>query len=190
MSGASALGDFVARAVARGRESEAPADCVLAIAPLMLDLLEGAGTFLEPRHYRSDPAHYARNLIYAAPDKSLSLYALVWLPGQWTPIHDHGSWGVVGVLEGVLEERSYVRLSPDREADRDIELARGGVVLLGRGAVTSFVPNPDHIHVTGVPRERSRAVSLHLYGRAMTSFNVYDLDTRSRRRIEVAHNES
>ena len=186
----SVLDRFIAGAVARTREQPAPADCVLAIAPLMLELLEGASTFLEPRHYRSDPAGYTRNLIYAAPDKSLALYALVWLPGQWTPIHDHGSWGVVGVLEGVLEERSYVRLSPDREADQDIELARGGVVLLGKGAVTSFVPNPDHIHVTGVPSERGRAVSLHLYGRMMSNFNIYDPSTRSRRRIEVAHNES
>jgi predicted metal-dependent enzyme (double-stranded beta helix superfamily) len=186
----SVLERFIRRSVEYGREHPAPADCVLAVAPLMLELLEGASTFLEPQHFRSDPVHYARNLIYAAPDTSLSLYALVWLPGQWTPIHDHGSWGVVGVLEGVLEERAYVRLSPDREADHDIELARGGVVLLGKGAVTSFVPNPDHIHVTGVPAERGRAVSLHLYGRAMTSFNIYDLESRSRRRIEVAHNES
>ena len=187
---ASVLDRFVSRAVEHSRAPAAPADCVLSIAPLMLELMEGAGSFLQPAHFRSDPAHYARNLIYAAPDKSLSLYALVWLPGQWTPIHDHGSWGVVGILEGMLEERSYVRLSPDREADHDIELARGGVVLLGRGAVTSFVPNPDHIHVTGVPAERPRAVSLHLYGRMMTNFNVYDIASRSRRRIEVAQNES
>lgn len=184
------LDRFISRAVERSRAPAAPADCVLSIAPLMLELMEGAGTFLQPGHYRSDPDHYARNLVYSAPDKSLSLYALVWLPGQWTPIHDHGSWGVVGILEGMLEERSYVRLSPDREADHDIELARGGVMLLGKGAVTSFVPNPDHIHVTGVPAERPRAVSLHLYGRTMTNFNVYDLASRSRRRIAVAHNES
>jgi predicted metal-dependent enzyme (double-stranded beta helix superfamily) len=189
-AGARVLDRFIASAVERSREPAAPADCVLAIAPLMLELLQGADAFLEPRHFRSDPNHYARNLIYAAPDRSLSLYSLVWLPGQWTPIHDHGSWGVVGILEGMLEERSYVRLSPDRDADHGIELVRGGVVLLGKGAVTSFVPNPDHIHVTGVPAERSRAVSLHLYGRTMTNFNVYDLASRSRRRIEVAHNES
>jgi predicted metal-dependent enzyme (double-stranded beta helix superfamily) len=187
---AKVLDRFIAESVARSRAQPAPADCVLSIAPLMLDLLGHASTFLEPRHYRSDPAGYTRNLVYANPDRSLSLYALVWLPGQWTPIHDHGSWGVVGVLEGMLEERSYVRLSPDREADHDIELARGGVVLLGQGAVTSFVPNPDHIHVTGVPAGRARAVSLHLYGRMMSNFNVYDPSTRSRRRIEVAHNES
>jgi predicted metal-dependent enzyme (double-stranded beta helix superfamily) len=186
----SALDAFVADAVERSRKQPAPADCVLALAPLMLDLLGNAESFLEPRHFRSDPTHYARNLIYALPDESLSLYSIVWLPGQWTPVHDHGSWGVVGVLEGVLEERSYVRLSPDRDADEDIDLVRGGVVLLGKGAVTTFVPNPDHIHVTGVPAERPRAVSLHLYGRMMSSFNIYDVPARSRRRIDIGHNES
>ena len=185
-----ALESFIARATALTRDCPEPADCVLALAPLMLELIESANQFLEPKHHRSDPEHYARNLVFEAPDASLSLYALVWSPGQWTPIHDHGSWGVVGVLEGVLEERSYVRLSPDRGADKGIELVRGGVILLGRGAVTSFVPNPDHIHVTGVPAERPRAVSLHLYGRTMNSFNTYDLATGTRRRVEVEHNES
>jgi predicted metal-dependent enzyme (double-stranded beta helix superfamily) len=185
-----ALQAFIAQAVERSRQQPEPADCVLALAPLMLDLIEQAGSFLEPRHYRSDAAGYTRNLIFDLPDDSLSLYSIVWQPGQWTPVHDHGSWGVVGVIEGVLEERSYVRLSPDRGADEGIELARGGTVLLRHGAVTSFVPNPDHIHVTGVPAERPRAVSLHLYGRMMSSFNIYDVAARTRRRISVAHNES
>ena len=83
-----------------------------------------------------------------------------------------------------------MRLSPNRGADEGIELVRGGIVLLRSGAVTSFVPNPDHIHVTGVPPERPRAVSLHLYGRMMSSFNIYDIGTRTRRRVDVAHNES
>jgi predicted metal-dependent enzyme (double-stranded beta helix superfamily) len=187
---APALEAFIAQAIARSRQTPEPADCVLALAPLMLDLIEQAGTFLAPQHFRSSDAGYTRNLVFSAPDDSLSLYSIVWLPGQWTPVHDHGSWGVVGVVEGVLEERSYVRLSPDRGANEDIELARGGTVLLRHGAVTSFVPNPDHIHVTGVPTERPRAVSLHLYGRTMSSFNIYDVAARTRRRIDVAHNES
>jgi len=185
-----ALAAFLARAAAFSDGRTEPADCVLALAPAMLDLVDQAGTFLEPHHYRADPAHYSRNLVHAAPDGSLSLYVIVWQPGQWTPVHDHGSWGVVGVLDGVLEERSYVRLSPDRGADSGIELVRGGVILLGRRAVTSFVPNPDHIHVTGVPAGRPPAVSLHLYGRTMNSFNTYDVAAGTRQRVHVAHNES
>jgi 3-mercaptopropionate dioxygenase len=185
-----ALEGFISQAVRHTRHRSDPADCVLALAPLMLELIGKAATFLEPQHFLSDPNHYARNLVYNAPDASLSLYTLVWLPGQWTPVHDHGSWGVVGVVEGVLEERNYVRLSPDRGADEGIDLVRGGVILLARGAVTSFVPNPDHIHVTGVPADRPRAVSLHLYGRMMNSFNTYDVSAGTRRRVNVEHNES
>lgn len=181
---------FIAQAKECTGEQSDPADCVLALAPLMLNLIDKADGFLEPDHYRSDADHYARNLIYSAPDDTLSLYSLVWLPGQWTPVHDHGSWGVVGVVEGVLEERAYVRLSPDRGANEGIELARGGVVLLGPGSVTSFVPNPDHIHITGVPEERNRTVSLHLYGRTMSSFNIYDVAAGTRWPVEMAHNES
>ena len=190
MSYSPALQSFIDRSLALGAAHADPSDAVLAIAPLMMDLLRQAGSFLRPEHLISSPTGYARNLIHAAADQSLSLYALVWLPGQWTPVHDHGSWGVVGVAEGVLEERSFVRLSPDTGADQGIALARGGVVLLPPGAVTTFVPNPDHIHVTGVPDGRPRAVSLHLYGRTMNDFNLYDVAAGTRRRVFVSHNES
>ncbi len=167
-----------------------PADCVQAMAPLMAELVNHGALFLEARHTRGDLNHYARNLIFDAPGSGLALYALVWLPGQWTPVPDHGSWGVVGVVEGVLEERSYVRVSPDHGADAGIELVRGGVVLLTRGAVTSFVPNPDHIHISGVSMDRQRAVSLHLYGRTMNHFNTYDVAAGTRQRVDVQHQES
>ena len=188
-----ALQSFIDQALDLGAAQSDPSDAVLALAPLMMRLLQHAGSFLRPEHLQGSPAGYTRNLIHAAPDHSLSLYALVWLPGQWTPVHDHGSWGVVGVVEGVLEERSFVRLSAqpsDTGADRGIVLARGGIVLLPPGAVTTFVPNPDHIHVTGVPAERPRAVSLHLYGRTMNDFNLYDVAAGTRRRVNVTHNES
>jgi hypothetical protein len=77
----------------------------------------------------------------------------------------------------------------DTFIEQAIARSRAAAILLSRGAVTSFVPNPDHIHITGVPAERPRAVSLHLYGRMMSSFNIYDVPARRRRRIEVAHNE-
>lgn len=164
-----------------------PADRVADIAPLMRDLLDRARSFLRPEHYREDPAHYARNAIYICPNGELSLFALVWLPGQWTPVHDHGSWGVVGVVEGLLEERAYMSADGEIRDDAGIRLRRGGVVLLNPGAVTTFVPNPDHIHVTGVAATRPRCVSLHLYGRNMDSFHIYDVAAGTRRLINVPH---
>lgn len=171
-------------------ETSDAADRVTAIAPLMLGLMQGGVGFLRPEHYREDPAHYARNAIYICPEGELSLFALVWLPGQWTPVHDHGSWGVVGVVEGLLEERAYMSADGEISGDAGIRLRRGGVVLLNPGAVTTFVPNPDHIHMTGVAAERRRCVSLHLYGRNMDSFHVYDVPAGTRRLINVPHYQS
>ncbi|MEP7296579.1 MAG: cysteine dioxygenase family protein [Burkholderiales bacterium] len=185
----SALDDFIGASMACAAGHPEPADCVAAIAPLMHGLLRHADSFLKPQHLRADPDRYARNLIHAAPDQGLSLYAIVWTPGQWTPVHDHGSWGVVGVLRGVLEERSYIRLGA-HDAESGIALQRGGVILLGPGSVTSFVPNPDHIHLTGVGAEREPVVSLHLYGRNMDSFHLYDVAAGTRSKVDLAHNES
>jgi hypothetical protein len=74
--------------------------------------------------------------------------------------------------------------------DDGIRLKRGGNVVLPPGAVTTFVPNPDHIHRTGVASDRPRAVSLHLYGRTMSSFHIYDVERGTRQLIDVAHQES
>lgn len=171
-------------------KSSEPADNVELVAPLMHHLLKGDRDFLKPAHFRSAPDHYARNAVYLDEDSRISLYTLVWLPGQWTPVHDHGTWGVVGVVQGVLEERNFIRMDTNRQADTGIELYRGGPILLSEGTVTTFVPNPDHIHKTGVPHDRGKTVSLHLYGREMNSFFVYEVENRSRKLIEVFHNES
>jgi hypothetical protein len=90
----------------------------------------------------------------------------------------------------MLEERAY--MSPDGEitSNSGIRLKRGGNVVLPPGAVTTFVPNPDHIHQTGVAADRPRAVSLHLYGRTMSSFHIYDIERGTRELVDVPHSES
>ena len=71
---------------------------------------------------------------------------MVWKPGQWTPVHDHGTWGVVGVYQGTFEERGYLRCDLEQEKREGVELQRGGIVMIPTGGVSTFVPNPDHIH--------------------------------------------
>jgi 3-mercaptopropionate dioxygenase len=185
-----ALADFVHECESVVAEKQGAADRVTTVAPLMQRLAVNADGFLSAEHMRSEPDHYARNAIHIAPSGNLSLFALVCPPGQWTPVHDHGTWGVVGIVRGVLEERSYMSASGDILADRDIRLRRGGVILLNPGSVSSFVPNPDHIHMTGVPEGRETCVSLHLYGRNMNSFHIYDVAAGTRRMVDVPHHAS
>jgi len=42
---------------------------------------------------------------HAEPDCSFSVTAMVWRPGQVTPIHDHVTWCVLGVLHHRVRNR-------------------------------------------------------------------------------------
>jgi predicted metal-dependent enzyme (double-stranded beta helix superfamily) len=98
--------------------------------------------------YRSHPLH-------VEPDGSFSIIGLVWLPGQITRIHDHTTWCVFGVIEGVEHEELF---------DADLNL-------LGRadnhvGDVSGFAPPGDIHRVHNTSRET--AISIHIYGTDVT----------------------
>ena len=98
------------------RRSAAGEPTVAAVCTALQPFL-GRADLLAPEHRRADPDRYRANLVHVAPDGAFSLLALVWLPGQATPIHDHLSWCVVGVHQGAELESRY-RLSADGECPR------------------------------------------------------------------------
>ena len=82
----------------------------------------------------------------------------VWRPGQRTSVHSHRSWCVVGVHEGVEEERTFTRVRS--EVGDALELAE--VRQYPAGSIT-WLATEEEIHdVTNVGD--SVAVSLHVYG--------------------------
>ena len=114
----------------------------------------------------------------------MTIYAICWHPGHYTPVHDHGTWGVVGVLQGNLFEHQMACVYQN-EAEEIYRLTPAGVTLLSKGAVNTFVPEPDHIHRSGVPLTGVPTASLHLYGRVMTHYHAYDMDNGTRSRLDV-----
>jgi predicted metal-dependent enzyme (double-stranded beta helix superfamily) len=115
---------------------------------------------------------YICHTLHTEPDGSFSVCALVWRPGQQTPVHDHVAWCVVGVLQGAEYEELFA-------------LRRGGTVLkpAGRrvnlaGDVSSFAPPGDIHRVTN--HGGAVAISLHVYGADITRLGTsvrrcYDL---------------
>jgi len=105
---------------------------------------------------RGDPAGYQSHLMYAEPDGSFSISAMVWMPGQQTMIHDHVAWCVTGVLQG----REYEEVFALADGGRTLRLAARNVN--PAGAVSGFAP-PGDIH-----RVRNTgdtvAISMHVYG--------------------------
>jgi 3-mercaptopropionate dioxygenase len=102
-----------------------------------------------------DPEKYCCHLLHAEPDGSFSVVALVWRPGQATPIHDHITWCVFGVIQGTEHETRYLL----RE---DGWLEEAGTSANVVGEVASLTPPGDihRVHNGGA----TTAISLHIYG--------------------------
>jgi 3-mercaptopropionate dioxygenase len=124
-----------------------------------LALLLGEPGWLAPEHQLPGIDTYRQHLLHVSPTRRMSVVALVWLPGQHTPIHDHVSWCVVGVYRGIEQEIRY-RLV---EAAGREYLEPAGSVLARPGHVEALVPPAEDIHsVTAAGTEM--AVSIHVYG--------------------------
>jgi len=123
-----------------------------------------------------DPTTYQSHLLHVEPDGAFSIVAVVWRAGQLTPIHDHVTWCVVGVLQGVEQEELFA--CPTGEY-----LVRVGDNANSTGSVTGFAP-PGDIHRVHNPADGT-AISLHIYGTDISRIGSsvrrnYDLPIRSR----------
>ena len=101
------------------------------------------------------PEDYRGHTLHVEPDGSFSIVALVWRPGQLTRIHDHMTWCVFGVIQGVEHEELF---------DADLNL-------VGRsdnqvGDVSGFAP-PGDIHRVHNTADTT-AISIHVYGTDIT----------------------
>ena len=134
----------------RGSDAETVAGVVTALRPAL-----SIADLLLPEHRIGDPTAYRSHLLHVASDGAFSVVALVWLPGQATPIHDHLAWCVVGIYEGVEHEVRYRR-------SRDGGLVESGTATALPGDVAGLLPPGDihKVHNAG----SSTAISLHVYG--------------------------
>jgi hypothetical protein len=95
-------------------------------------------------------------------DAAAEAWLLTWLPGQATDLHDHGgSSGAFVVVSGKLTEET---LTP----------TGGGLTgsTVAAGAGRRFGPQHVHRIVNSSPRP---AISLHVYGPALTTMTQYEL---------------
>jgi 3-mercaptopropionate dioxygenase len=107
----------------------------------LTELLKEHG-WLRPEHTQGFSDRYRQHVLHVDPDGAFSVVALVWLPGQKTPIHDHVTWCVVGVYTGEEEESRY-RLYED--GDRRFLVPEGSREAQP-GQVTTLIPPEENIH--------------------------------------------
>jgi 3-mercaptopropionate dioxygenase len=142
-----AFADFV-------RDAEAAIDDPHAIADRLRSLLEQDG-WLAPEHQAPGEDRYRQHLLHVSDCRGLSVVALVWKPGQGTPIHDHVSWCVVGVYRGLERETRY-RLRGER-------LQATGIIEALPGHVEALIPPAENIHSVEAGGH-GLTISIHVYG--------------------------
>ena len=143
------------------------------------------GGWLEARFRVGARDRYERHLLHRDPRGRFVVLALVWQPGQVTPIHDHGCWGVMGLVENSLEEHCYERLDDGARPERcRLRQTRGGDV--GEGGVSYLLPPYEEIHWIGNTSDRE-TISLHVYGRDIDQVQVFDADAGTVRTMRVRY---
>jgi 3-mercaptopropionate dioxygenase len=103
-----------------------------------------------------DPETYRSHVLHSEPDGSFSIVALVWRPGQVTRIHDHVTWCVFGVIQGIEYEEQFTL---DESSGCLVE---AGYTVNEAGDVSGFAP-PGDIHRVRNAGDRV-AISIHIYG--------------------------
>ena len=103
---------------------------------------------------------------------SVRLY--IYEPGQYTPIHDHNSWGVYGCVHNRIEVVRY-RREDDESKPGYARLKEIERPVLQPGNTASVLPLNDGIHTAGNP-DGQTSVMLSVYGTPIRRLYVNQYD--------------
>jgi predicted metal-dependent enzyme (double-stranded beta helix superfamily) len=136
------------------------------ICPLVRRLLNSS-EWLQMNFSPPDPATgWSVLMLYDEPDFPITVQTVVWAPGSISPIHNHGTWGIVALLNGqeknTFWQRSPTAKFPDvqRNSLRD-RIEQVGDRLLNPGDMLCLMPDAIH-HVEAIGDEPT--ISFNLYG--------------------------
>ncbi|MGF1535532.1 MAG: cupin [Elainellaceae cyanobacterium] len=98
------------------------------------------------------------NFLYREYSWPLTAQMVAWLPGNPSPIHNHGAWGIVAIVGGSEKNTIWRRMADSQHPDR---IQQVGEAIFIPGDVVAFLPGAIH-NVDPVGEEP--VVSFNLYG--------------------------
>ncbi|AFZ54626.1 hypothetical protein [Cyanobacterium aponinum] len=129
-----------------------------AIAPLMRKLLnESPWLYLSMLEPNPDTGWEIMTL-YDEPSFPLTVQLVAWAGGTVSPIHNHGCWGIVALLEG-KEKNTFWRRNPQPNQPDKIE--KVGEKILTEGDILCFSADAIH-HIEAMGNQPT--ISFNLYG--------------------------
>ena len=166
------LREFVQQMTQLVQSTQDEAELLLASRPLLAALIAD-DAWLPESCTRPHPQFYQQYLLHCDPLERFSLVSFVWGPGQRTPIHDHGVWGLIGMLRGAELGQRY-RVADDGSLQPDGEEQR-----LDPGDIEAVSPSLVDIHRVSNAYTDAPSISIHLYGANIGAVarHVFDADT-------------
>lgn len=175
------LRDFVAAMQALLR-SDPDEPRLLAGARVHLARLIVRDDWLPAACARPLPDRYAQYPLHIDAQRRFSVVSFVWGPGQRTPVHDHCTWGLVGMLRGAEWCDEY-HLSPDHEAGgapAGIPMRSGHRHLLRPGQIDAVSPTLGDWHQVANALSDAPSISIHVYGGDIGAQRRHRLDEQGR----------
>lgn len=119
--------------------------------------------------------------LYISPDNCFSIASAVWDVGQLTPVHDHGTWGVIGIIQG-KEDKVHYEVSSNGGPLKKLmhrELRTGDVAIC--------CTSEQDVHQVSCASQVP-CVGIHVYGGNIGELkrHVYDPETSEKNAIITA----
>jgi predicted metal-dependent enzyme (double-stranded beta helix superfamily) len=112
--------------------------------------------WLPEAYAQPDPVYYRQYLLYCDPRERFSVVSFVWGPGQKTPIHDHTTWGLIGMLRGAEVSHGFEMAGGKPQPTDSERLEPGDVAMVS--------PHIGDVHQVANAFDDQVSISIHVYG--------------------------
>jgi predicted metal-dependent enzyme (double-stranded beta helix superfamily) len=151
----------------------------------LLERLLADMRWLSPRFAEPGEGNSVQYLLHKDPADAYSVVAVVFRENYSTTVHDHTTWGLIGLWRGQEREERFKRVD-DRSRPDYAQLRPAGTVLNEPGSVAWLVPPDEEIH-----RIRNMSpypsCSIHVYGGDLSGKlrHQFDLETGAVRDFQI-----
>ena len=112
---------------------------------------------------------YQQYLLHCDPAQRFSVVSFVWGPAQKTPVHEHRTWGLIGMLRNAEFSQPFV-------LDAGKPVACGNAHRLEPGDLDVVSPDVGDIHRVSNVFEDRASISIHVYGANISAIRRFRYD--------------
>lgn len=112
--------------------------------------------------------------VYTSPEHRFFVQVFAWPPGCNTPIHDHNTWGVMGVYHNQLKVTEFDAAYTDDPGRFDLQPK--DQYIAERGMISVLTCPHDEVHHIENPSS-DYSYSIHVYGDELNDTHSFDSET-------------